>query len=48
MALLESGGGESLKPGDARLLPIEKHLIATSQLVLKAATAVAREADFTT
>jgi len=47
MALLESGEGESLKPDDARLPPIETHLIATPQLALEAAAAVAREAGIT-
>jgi len=47
MALLESGQGESLKPGDARLPPIETHLIATPQMALEAAAAVAREAGIT-
>jgi glycerate 2-kinase len=47
MALLESGEGESLKPGDARLPPIETHLIATPQLALEAAAAAAREVGIT-
>jgi glycerate 2-kinase len=41
--LLESGRGESLKPGDARLPVIETHLIATPQLALEAAASVARQ-----
>ncbi len=40
--LLESGKGESVKPGDARLPIIETHLIATPQMGLEAA---AREAE---
>jgi glycerate 2-kinase len=46
-ALLESGEGESLKPGDPRLPEIETHVIATPQLALEAAAAVAREAGLT-
>ena len=42
--LLESGAGETLKPGDARLARVETHLIATPQMALEAAAAVAREA----
>jgi hydroxypyruvate reductase len=40
--LLESGAGESIKPGDARLPEIETHLIATPQMALEAAANVAR------
>ena len=40
--LLESGAGESIKPGDARLPAIETHLIATPQMALEAAATVAR------
>lgn len=47
MALLESGEGESLKPGDARLPSIETHFIATPQMALEAAAAVARDAGIT-
>ena len=47
LAILESGEGESLKPGDPRLPPIETHLIATPQLALEAVAAVAREAGVT-
>jgi hydroxypyruvate reductase len=43
-ALLASGRGESLKPGDARLPAIETHLIATPQLALEAAARVAMQA----
>jgi len=42
--LLESGEGESLKPGDACLPPIETHFIATPQMALEAAARVARAA----
>ena len=43
-ALLESGEGESLKPSDTRLPPIETRFIATPQRALEAAAQVAREA----
>jgi len=43
-ALLESGRGESVKPGDARLAGAEAQLIATPQMALEAAAAVARAA----
>ena len=46
-ALLESGEGESLKPGDPRLPAIETHFVATPQVALEAAAAVARDAGFT-
>jgi hydroxypyruvate reductase len=42
--LLESGEGETLKPGDPRLTLVETHLIATPQMALEAAASVAREA----
>ncbi len=44
LSLLESGEGESLKPGDPRLPAIETHFIATPQMALEAAAQVAREA----
>jgi glycerate 2-kinase len=44
LALLESGQGETLKPGDARLPAIETRFIATPQMALEAAAAVARQA----
>ena len=44
MALLESGRGESVKPGDYRLARAEIRMIATPQAALEAAAAVAREA----
>lgn len=39
--LLISGAGESIKPGDVRLPQIETYLIATPQMALEAAAAVA-------
>ncbi len=45
--LLESGAGESVKPGDARLARAEAHIVAAPQLALEAAAAVAREAGVT-
>lgn len=42
--LLESGEGESLKPGDPRLPQSETHFVATPQMALEAAARVAREA----
>lgn len=44
LALLESGRGETVKPDDARLPPIETHLIATPQLALEAAARRSRAA----
>lgn len=46
LALLESGAGETLKPGDARLPRIETRFIATPQMTLEAAAAVARQAGW--
>ena len=43
-ALLESGRGESVKPGDARLANSETRMIATPQMALEAAAATARAA----
>jgi glycerate 2-kinase len=45
--LLDSGRGESVKPGDERLARNELRLIATPQLALDAAAQVAREAGVT-
>ena len=45
--VLESGRGESVKPGDGRLQNIETRLIATPQMALEAAARVAREAGVT-
>lgn len=41
--LLESGAGETPKPGDPRLAHVETHLIATPQKALAAAAQVAEE-----
>lgn len=43
-ALLDSGRGESVKPGDPRLARNDTHIIATPQMALEAAAAVARAA----
>lgn len=40
--LLESGAGETIKPSDPRLAHSEIHLVATPQLALEAAAAVAK------
>ncbi len=45
--VLESGRGESIKPGEARLARTETRMIATPQMALEAAAAVAREAGIT-
>ena len=42
--LLESGEGESIKPGDRRLPSIDTRFIATPQMALEAAAQVARKA----
>jgi len=42
--VLESGRGESIKPGDPRLARAEIRLIATPQIALEAAAKIAREA----
>lgn len=47
-AVLESGRGESIKPGDARLARIEARIIAAPQMALEAAAAVARAAGIAT
>ncbi|WP_418321327.1 glycerate kinase type-2 family protein [Piscinibacter sakaiensis] len=44
---LESGRGESVKPGDPRLAGHEIHLVATPQMALEAAAKLAREAGVT-
>jgi len=46
-AWLESGEGESLKAGDPRLPEIETRFVATPQMALEAAAAVARQAGLT-
>jgi hydroxypyruvate reductase len=43
-AILDSGRGESVKPGDPRLVRTEVRMIATPQMALEAAAAVARRA----
>ncbi len=45
--VLESGRGESAKLGDPRLARIDTRLIATPQMALEAAAAVARDAGYT-
>ena len=45
--LLESGDGESVKPGDPRLANVSTRIIASPQMALEAAAAVAREAGVT-
>ncbi len=42
--VLRSGRGESVKPGDPRLARAEVRIVATPQMALEAAAAVAREA----
>lgn len=42
LALLDSGRGETVKPGDARLANCETRMIATPQMALEAAAALAR------
>jgi glycerate 2-kinase len=44
LAVLESGRGESVKPGDPRLENTRLHMIATPQMALEAAACVARDA----
>ena len=44
--VLESGRGESVKPGDPRLADATFQLVATPQRALEAAAAVAREAGY--
>jgi hydroxypyruvate reductase len=44
--LLESGRGESVKPGDARLAGAETRMIATPQMALEAAAALAGSAGY--
>ena len=45
--LLESGRGESVKPGDPRLSGAEVRIVATPQMALEAAAAAARAAGVT-
>ena len=44
LAVLQSGEGESVKPGDPRLAGAELRMIATPQMALEAAAKVGREA----
>jgi hydroxypyruvate reductase len=44
--VLESGRGESVKPGDARLARAEVRMVATPQMALEAAARVARAAGY--
>ncbi|WP_448191008.1 glycerate kinase type-2 family protein [Azospirillum sp. sgz301742] len=44
LEVLESGRGESVKPGDPRLARAETRMIATPQMALEAAAMVARDA----
>ena len=44
LEILDSGRGETVKPGDPRLAGIETRMIATPQMALEAAAKVAREA----
>jgi len=45
--LLESGEGESVKPGDPRLANVTTQMIASPQMALEAAAVVARDAGVT-
>ncbi len=45
--LLESGAGETVKPGDPRMANIVTHLIASPQMALEAAAEVARSVGVT-
>ena len=47
LELLQSGEGETMKPGDPRLPTIETRFIATPQMALEAAANVARSAGYT-
>ena len=47
LRVLESGAGESVKPGDPRLANAHLRMIATPQMALEAAAAVARDARLT-
>ena len=48
LAVLESGRGESIKPGDPRIAGAQVRMIATPQMALEAASAVARSAGVAT
>ncbi|MBC7682242.1 MAG: glycerate kinase, partial [Ferruginibacter sp.] len=45
-AVLESGQGESIKPGNSRLARNQVRMVAAPQMALEAAAAVAREAGY--
>ena len=45
-AVLESGAGESVKPGDPRLARAEARIVAAPQMALEAAAQVARDAGY--
>ncbi len=45
--VLQSGAGESIKPGDPRLARAETRMVATPQMALEAAAQVARQAGYT-
>ena len=45
-AVLESGRGESVKPGDPRLARNSTHMVAAPQMALEAAAQVARDAGY--
>ena len=47
-SLLESGAGESVKPGDPRLANAETRIITAPQIALEAAAEVARQAGYAT
>jgi glycerate 2-kinase len=46
MRVLETGEGETVKPGDPRLARAETRMIATPQMALEAAAAIARKEGF--
>ena len=46
-SLLESGAGETVKPGDPRLAGIQTRMVTAPQIALEAAAQVAREAGIT-
>ncbi len=48
LEVLQSGAGESIKPGDPRLARAETRMVATPQMALQAAAEVARHAGMTT
>jgi hydroxypyruvate reductase len=47
LQVLQSGNGESIKPGDPRLARAETRMVATPQMALQAAAAVACQAGIT-